>query len=396
MAAHSLKTVHNLSSLFAQKLTLSSTTSCVRRSMAGTSCCHSLNQSTAAVSFIPKRYNSFFNTFTSDQLWKSMTALTGKAHKKARGKRPQRRRRKDLNKGQIIGEGQARMAWPGLNTPIIKNNQVQVIHKKDVDPEREEMLRKVREDWDKRRKRITAPEDRGWTSKSWGGRGLGPPDPIPGENFEGFESKVLHVRRVFNMTAKVGRKRSISALVAVGNKQGAIGYAYGKAPDMMAALRKAKNKAANHLVYIEKYKDDTLFHDVESTFRRTRIRMKTQNKGYGLRCHRVLIEICKLAGIKDLYARIYGSKNPVNVIPAFFNGLLEQETHQQIADRTKMHVVEFRDECGPLPIVVASPKGGAIQESLGTDWDKELPLEWKEERPRPKPSPFAREGILTF
>ncbi|XP_033102507.1 28S ribosomal protein S5, mitochondrial-like [Anneissia japonica] len=388
MAAR-MKAAYNFVTLFAQRLTVSSFGS------SSGACCHS-HLNSAHISVIQKRYNSFFNTFTSDQLWKSMTALTGKAHKKARGKRPQRRRKKDLNKGQIIGEGQAGIGWPGLNAPVIKNNVVQVIHKKEADPEREEMLRKVREDWDKRKKRVTAPEDMGWTSKSWGGRSLGPPDPIPGENFEGFDSKVLHVRRVFNMTGTVGRKRSISALVAVGNKKGAIGYAYGKAPDIMAALRKAKNKAANHLVYVETYNGDTLFHDVESTYMRTRIRMKAQNKGHGLRCHRVLIEICKLAGIKDLYARVYGSKNPVNMVPAFFNGLLNQETHQQIADRTKMHVVEFRKECGPLPIVVASPKEGAAQESMEKEWDKELPLEWKEERQRIKESPFAREGILTF
>lgn len=43
------------------------------------------------------------------------------------------------------------------------------------------------------------------------------------ENFEGFDSRVIHVRRVFNMTGSVGRKRSMSALVVVGNGNGAIG-----------------------------------------------------------------------------------------------------------------------------------------------------------------------------
>lgn len=38
----------------------------------------------------------------------------------------------------------------------------------------------MREQWDKKRKRTVPPEERGWTSKSWGGRTLGPPDPIPG------------------------------------------------------------------------------------------------------------------------------------------------------------------------------------------------------------------------
>lgn len=34
-----------------------------------------------------------------------MLATTGKAARKARGKRPARRMKKDLNRGQMVGEG---------------------------------------------------------------------------------------------------------------------------------------------------------------------------------------------------------------------------------------------------------------------------------------------------
>ena len=47
----------------------------------------------------------FFLAVTADRLWKSMTALTGKAQTKARGKKPQKRYGKDLNRGRHIGEG---------------------------------------------------------------------------------------------------------------------------------------------------------------------------------------------------------------------------------------------------------------------------------------------------
>ena len=73
-----------------------------------------------------------------------------------------------------------------------------------------------------------------------------------------------------------------------------------------------------------------------------------------------------------------------------------QETHQQIADRKGLHVVEFRKECGPLPIVVASPEKAQLLEDVEEEpWDKELPLEWKEERPR-KTNSFSREGTIFF
>lgn len=85
--------------------------------------------------------------------------------------------------------------------------------------------------------------------------------------------------------------------------------------------------------------------------------MKKQRKGYGLRCHRAIITICRLIGIKDMYAKVSGSVNMINLTRGLFYGLSRQETHQQLADKKGLHVVEIREECGPLPIVVASPGG---------------------------------------
>lgn len=76
--------------------------------------------------------------------------------------------------------GKLPVSWPGLNSPVLMDNKLQSIQKRELDPFREEKLQEIRERWDKKRRRRVAMEDRGWTSKSWGGRHLGPPDPIPG------------------------------------------------------------------------------------------------------------------------------------------------------------------------------------------------------------------------
>lgn len=62
---------------------------------------------------------------------------------------------------------------------------------------------------------------------------------------------VFQVRNVFNMTAKEGRKKSVRVLVAVGNGNGAAGFAIGKAADRAGAFRKAKNREIHYLHYIE-------------------------------------------------------------------------------------------------------------------------------------------------
>ncbi|NP_001070064.1 small ribosomal subunit protein uS5m precursor [Danio rerio] len=324
------------------------------------------------------RHGSFFNKLTADELWRGVSAETGAGARKGRGKRAKRKVKKDLNKGQSLGEGRAGYLWPGLNTPIFKDGSIQKPMQRG-EAEQKEMtaaLERQRDEWEKRRK-AKIKKERGWTGGSWGGVSLGPLDPGPnGETYEDFDSRVIELKSVFTVTPKESRKRSISALVAVGNGNGVAGFALGKAADRTAALRKAKNRAMNYLYYIERYNDYTIYHDIESKYKKTTLRMKKQNKGYGLRCHRAVITLCKLIGIKDMYAKVDGSVNLLNITRALFQGLASQETHQTLADKKQLNVVEFRAEQGPLPIVVARPQLGARQDPEVEDEVPNTRLHW--------------------
>ncbi|XP_029554536.1 28S ribosomal protein S5, mitochondrial [Salmo trutta] len=314
----------------------------------------------APATWIQTRHSSFFNKLTAEELWRGVLAETGAGARKGRGKRTKRKMKKDLNRGQNIGEGRGGFLWPGLNSPILKSGTIQNMSRRGESEQQElqaELLRQ-RDEWDRRRK-MRVKRERGWTGNSWGGISLGPPDPGPnGETYDDFDSRVIEVKSVFNMTAKEGRKRSISCLVAVGNGNGAAGFALGKAADRQTALRKAKNRAVHYLYYIERYNDHTIYHDINSTFKRTTLLMKKQHKGYGLHCHRAVITICKLIGVEDMYAKVEGSVNLLNITRALFTGLANQETHQSLAEKKQLHVVEFQPERGPLPLIVATPKKG--------------------------------------
>ncbi|EMP36580.1 28S ribosomal protein S5 [Chelonia mydas] len=58
----------------------------------------------------------------------------------------------------------------------------------------------------------------------------------------------------------------------------------------------------------------------------------------------------------------------------------KEETHQELADKKSLYVVEFREECGPLPIVVASPNGDVRKEPEPIDEVPNTKLEWSEVR----------------
>ncbi|EZA58636.1 hypothetical protein DMN91_009039 [Ooceraea biroi] len=299
------------------------------------------------------RNKTFFINKTADELWKGVTSVSNAGRKRGRAKGLARKR--DLNKGQIIGVGKTPILFPGLNAPIFRGREMLRQQKLPVDPEREEKLIKFRQSQSKPKRIKVSPLERGWTSAGMGGRRMGPPDPVGDDTFDGFESWILESKIVTHMTGNMGRKSRISIFVVTGNGNGLAGFAMRKAPISKTAIRNAKNRAGQKLMYIPRYKEHTVLHDFFTQFGKTKIFVKKMHEGYGLICHRAIKACCEAIGIKDMYAKVEGSTNLQHIIKAFFIGLLRQKSHQQLADEKRLHLVEFRAENGNYPEVVASP-----------------------------------------
>ncbi|KRT83409.1 ribosomal protein, partial [Oryctes borbonicus] len=223
------------------------------------------------------------------------------------------------------------------------------------DPEREKKLIQLRDTMGTFKHAKLSPIERGWTGAKMPGRSIGPPDPIGEDNFEGFDTRVLELKTVFNMKGNFGRKRRLSVFVVTGNSNGLAGFATGKGVDSKIALRKAKNRSGQKLMHIKVFRDHTVYHDFFTQFGSTKIFVRQRPPGHGLACHRAIRTICNVIGIKDLYAKVEGSTNLQHIVKAFFLGLLKQKTHQEIAEDKKLHLIELRKETGNFPNVLASP-----------------------------------------
>ncbi|KYN28944.1 28S ribosomal protein S5, mitochondrial [Trachymyrmex cornetzi] len=291
---------------------------------------------------------------SADELWKGVTTVSNAGRRRGRAKGLTKKR--DLNKGQQIGVGKISMQFPGLNTPVFRGKEFLQQQKLPVDPEREEKLAKLRKIRPMKRMQMKlSPLERGWTSVHIGGRKFGPPDPIGEDTFDGFETWVLESKIVNHMTGNLGRKSNISIFVVTGNSNGLAGFALAKAPIQKAAIKTAKNRAGQRLMYISRYKEHTVLHDFFTQFGNTKIYVKKMHEGYGLVCHRAIKVCCEAIGIKDMYAKVEGCINLQHIIKAFFIGLLQQKSYQQLADEKQLHLVEFKSENGNYPEVVASP-----------------------------------------
>nr|CAG4649329.1 EOG090X0689 [Scapholeberis mucronata] len=320
------------------------------------------------------RNTSFFNKLPADKLWKGVTSVSNAGRKRGRGRAVGKKTAKNLNRGQIIGVGKTNMVWPGLNSPIIQGKELIQQRKLENDPEREAKLLKLRDEMGAFRILRLGPLERGWSGAKLPGRSIGAPDPVGEDNFDGFDTTVLEFKTVCNMKGNLGRTRRISAFVVTGNRNGLAGFALGKALMGTTALRKAKNRAAQKLIYVERYNNHTVLHDFFTAFGKTRIFVLKKPEGYGLVCHRAIREICKSVGIKDIYAKVEGStKNVQHIAKAFMIGLLQQKSYDKIAEETKLNVVEIRKERDFFPQVLARPSEVKTKKSIN-DMDLNLHL----------------------
>lgn len=307
----------------------------------------------------------------ADAIWKGVTSVSKAGKRRGRGKGAGRRMAKDLNKGQVIGVGPVNMVWPGLNAPILRGREV--VSQKRLPQDKSYLINllKVRNEMDTYKKRKMHPLERGWAGIRMPGKWFGPPSPILDETFEGFESKVLMTRPHFMMKRGIGRSRTVICMVVTGNKNGCAGFHICEAKDARTGLRTARNSAAQRLRFIERDPDgDTLVHDFVSQYRAVKVFAHKKPEGFGIVAHRCLKAICEVAGIRNVYIKTVGPVfNYRDVVKAFFLGLCQVKSWQDMADEKKLHIVELRQDHEYYPRVVASPSDGVVRtpSDIGVD-----------------------------
>lgn len=311
-----------------------------------------VNSNTQAIISQSQRPKSMFVKLPASKLWDSTAPAVVR---RGRGKRAKVRKREDLGRNKNFGEGAAGMMWPGLNTSV-KSQQYQ-----RTEEEQEAFLKKLEE----REKLRTMPQREkvmGWTGAQWGGVYLSEIGQVDGVSFDDFKSVILGVMRVAHMTGRQGRVYGVKSIVGVGNGNGVIGISTATSTDISSSVRKARLKALKRLQCVERFDERTMFEDIYVNFHHTKMYMRPQPVGYGLRCHRAVADMCKLVGIKDLYVKTYGAKTMTNLTKCFVKGLLMQESHQSKADRTGYNVVSYDEERGGYPTVLASPSSGRTKQ----------------------------------
>jgi small subunit ribosomal protein S5 len=146
-----------------------------------------------------------------------------------------------------------------------------------------------------------------------------------------------------NRVAKVvkgGRQFGFTALTVVGDGNGRVGFGYGKARELPLAIQKAMQAARKNLHNVA-LKRDTIQYVLRGEHGATRVFMQPASEGTGVIAGGAMRAVLECAGVRNVLAKSYGSRNPINVVRATMNALSGMRSPAQIAAKRGKTVEEI-------------------------------------------------------
>ncbi len=141
---------------------------------------------------------------------------------------------------------------------------------------------------------------------------------------------VVKIKPVSKAT-KGGRKRSFSALVVVGNKNGRVGIGFGKANEVPAAIQKG-TKDARKSMFDVALRGKTIPHTIIGKYGAAEVFLKPASTGTGVIAGLTVRAVVEAAGIHDILTKCRGTSNPVNLVKATLDGLRKLRSKAQVEE----------------------------------------------------------------
>ena len=139
------------------------------------------------------------------------------------------------------------------------------------------------------------------------------------KNNDDLIEKLVAVNRVAKVV-KGGRQFSFSAITVVGNGNGKIGMGYGKAKEVPLAIQKSMQSARKDLHSVT-LKKETIYYETTGRHGASKVFMRPAADGTGIIAGGAMRAVFEVVGIRNVLAKSFGSRNPINLVKATINAL---------------------------------------------------------------------------
>ena len=150
-----------------------------------------------------------------------------------------------------------------------------------------------------------------------------------------LEEWVVFVNRC-SKVVKGGRRFSFSAVVVVGNRDGLVGFGFGKANEVIEAIRKGGEIARKSLFPVT-MKGRTIPHEVGASHDGGKVVLRPASPGTGVIAGGGMRPVLEAAGIRDVLAKSLGSNTRLNVVKATIAALQKLRSEEEVR---ALHQVE--------------------------------------------------------
>ncbi len=155
-----------------------------------------------------------------------------------------------------------------------------------------------------------------------------------------LQEKLVAINRVAKVV-KGGRQFGFTALSVVGDGNGRVGYGYGKAREVPLAIQKSMQIARKNMIDVHLNKE-TLQYTMQGRHGATRVFMQPASEGTGIIAGGAMRAVFECAGVRNVLAKSYGSRNPINVVRATVQALINMRSPEQIAAKRGKKVADIR------------------------------------------------------
>ena len=152
--------------------------------------------------------------------------------------------------------------------------------------------------------------------------------------------KLIAVNRV-SKVVKGGRIFSFTALTVVGDGTGKVGFGYGKAREVPAAIQKAMEKARRNMITVD-LNGNTLQHPIKGRHAGSKVYMQPASEGTGIIAGGAMRAVLEVTGVQNVLSKAYGSTNPINIVRATVAALENMNSPEKIAAKRGLTVDQIQ------------------------------------------------------